>query len=67
MSKKRKHQHVVAAELEDLFEAANPSTSRAELFEIVTQAQTLIAAAKLRKVEDKVDKVGMPSIPRSLH
>jgi hypothetical protein len=61
MSNKRKRgQHIVVDELESVIETITPSASRAKLFEIVNEVQAIIAAAKLRNVENKV---GMPSIP----
>jgi len=62
MSNKRKRQHIVATELESLVETVTPSASRAELFEILTQVQSLITTAKLNKVQNKV---GMACIPWS--
>jgi hypothetical protein len=61
MSKRKRSQHIVATELESLVETVTPSASRAELFKFLTQVQSLIATAKLHKVENKV---GMPSMPR---
>jgi hypothetical protein len=60
MSNKRKRQHIVATELESLVETVTSSASRAELFEIFAQVQSLIAMAKLHKVENKVDMPCMP-------
>ena len=56
---KCKHLHIVTAELESLVETVTPSTTHIELFEVLAQVQSLIAATKLRKVEDKA---GMPSL-----
>ena len=61
-NKRKRSQHIVAAELGSVIEKVTPSTSRAELFEVLTQVQSLIAKAKLHEVKNKV---GMPCIPWS--
>jgi hypothetical protein len=53
MSNKRKHQHIVAGELESLVERVTPSTSQQDLFKIVSQVKALITVTKIPKVENR--------------
>jgi len=62
MSKRKRSHHIATTEIESLVETLTPSASREELFEILTQVQSLIAIAKQDKVVE--NKVSIPSIPR---
>ena len=58
MSKCKRSNHIVTTEIESLFGTLTPSASREELFEILTQVQSLIAIAKQDKVVENKVSIG---------